>query len=251
MISPYSGWGHLKNSDMGRNNYFQFKQFTVIQEHSAMKVGVDSVMLGAWTHIGEAKTILDVGCGTGLLSLMMAQRSSAIVTGIDIDGEACTEAAMNVARSPWPDRINIQTIPFQQFATKHPGRFDLVISNPPYFVNSSKPGDLKRKTARHNDDLPFSAFLEGCALALQPLGRISVILPADKAEDFSMLASGYGFFRSRLLKVRHFPDKPIHRILMEFTQKKITSTEEMLVIESEGQYTEPYRQLTGEFYLAF
>lgn len=251
MTSLYSGWGHLKNSDMGRNNYFQFKQFTVIQEHSAMKVGVDSVILGAWTQTGEAKTILDVGCGTGLLSLMMAQRSSAQITGIDIDKDTCREAEMNVARSQWPDRINIQHIPFQQFAMQHTDRFDLVISNPPYFENSSKPGDLKRKTARHNDELPFNEFLEGCTRVLHPVGRFSVILPADRAGDFSQLASGYGFFKSRILKVQHFPDKPYHRILMEFMQKKITCTEEMLVIESEGQYTESYRQLTGPFYLAF
>ena len=236
---------------MGRNNYFQFKQFTIVQEHSAMKVGVDSVLLGAWAEIGNAATILDVGCGTGLLSLMMAQRSSATITGIDIDEDACREAKMNSGHSPWPDRINIQHISFQEFARQNISAFDLVISNPPYFENSSKPGDLKRKSARHNDELPFHEFLEGCVKILHPHGRIAVILPASKAHDFASLAANYGYSRNRMLMVRHFPDKPCHRILMEFSQKKITGTEETLVIEAEGQYTEAYRNLTSEFYLAF
>lgn len=251
MTSLYSGSVPLKSSDMGRNNYFRFKQFTIVQEHSAMKVGVDSVLLGAWAEIGDAATILDVGCGTGLLSLMMAQRSSASITGIDIDADACHEAKMNAGLSPWPERINIQQIPFQEFARKNISAFDLVISNPPYFENSSKPGDLKRKSARHNDELPFHEFLEGCAQILHPHGRIAVILPAGKAHEFASLAANYGYSRNRMLMVRHFPDKPCHRILMEFSQNKITGIEETLVIEAEGRYTEAYRNLTGEFYLAF
>ncbi len=246
-----SDWVPSKSSDMGRNNYFQFKQFTIVQEQSAMKVGVDSVLLGAWTQIGNSGKILDVGCGTGLLSLMMAQRSSAMITGIDIDEGACREAKMNSEQSPWAERINILHMPFQQFARHSNTPFDLVISNPPYFENSSKPGDLKRQSARHNDELPFNEFLEGCQQVLDPQGRIAVILPSGKAEDFSSLASGFGYFRNRMLMVSHFPDKACHRILMEFSQKKITCINETLVIQAEGQYTEDYRMLTGDFYLAF
>jgi tRNA1Val (adenine37-N6)-methyltransferase len=131
---------------MGRNNYFKFKQFTVIQEFAAMKVGVDSVILGAWADIDEADSILDIGTGTGLLTLMMAQRSDAKITAIEIDDIAYREALYNVESSPWSNKIRVIHSSFQDFAEKCTSEFDHIVSNPPYFENSSQPEDQRRKT---------------------------------------------------------------------------------------------------------
>ena len=121
---------------MGRNNYFQFKQFTIIQEKAAMKVGTDGVLLGAWTGVSGAKSILDIGAGTAVIALMMAQRTNAKITGIEIEKNAATEAAENAANSPLGQpHKNCADISFQEFTQNCTERFDLIVSNPPFYVN--------------------------------------------------------------------------------------------------------------------
>jgi tRNA1Val (adenine37-N6)-methyltransferase len=236
---------------MGRNNYFKFKQFTVIQEFSAMKVGVDSVILGAWVKLNDADTILDVGTGTGLLALMVAQRSDSIITAIEIDDLAFREATSNILVSPWQDKIRVIHSSFQDFAEKYTTKFDHIVSNPPYFENSSQPEDQRRKNARHNDELPFSDFVSGSLKLLSERGKLSVILPVSMAQSFIRIAVDGDLYLNRTQWVRHKPGKPFHRQLMEFSKIESSIDESFLVIEEQNEFTEDYKNLTREFYLAF
>jgi tRNA1Val (adenine37-N6)-methyltransferase len=164
---------------MGRNNYFRFKQFTIIQERSAMKVGTDGVLLGAWTKVPQAGSILDIGTGTGVIALMLAQRSAdALVTGIEYEMEAAREATENAENSPWSNRLNMLHISFQDFYKTCPAKFDLIISNPPFFINSRKPKEGKLSAAKHNHLLPLDDLALGIANLLSDDGIFSLILPA-------------------------------------------------------------------------
>jgi len=236
---------------MGRNNYFRFKQFTIIQELSAMKVGVDGVILGAWVNLNGIQSVLDVGTGTGLLALMIAQRSESFVMAIDIDEPSCREAVQNVKNSPWPDRIRVNHISFQELARNSNLKFDTIISNPPYFVNSSRPDDTRRSNARHDVNLSFLDFITSSRQLLLPEGKISVILPADSAGLFVNTARDQGFYLNRMTRIRHYPGKPFHRYLMELSQISSPVAESLLTIDSGGGFTEEYRSLTQDFYLAF
>ncbi|MFW5831965.1 MAG: tRNA1(Val) (adenine(37)-N6)-methyltransferase, partial [Prolixibacteraceae bacterium] len=138
---------------MAGNDYFQFKQFKIIQKKSAMRVGTDGVLLGAWTGISGARQILDVGTGTGLIAIMLAQRSNAKITGVEIEKNAAREAFTNALQSPWRERINILHASFQEFTAAAPGKFDLVVSNPPFFINDKRPADIHKSVARHHDRL--------------------------------------------------------------------------------------------------
>lgn len=236
---------------MGRNNYFRFKQFTIVQELSAMRVGVDGVVLGAWANTTGRQSVLDVGTGTGLLALMTAQRSEASVTAIDIDEPSCREAQQNAQNSPWAGRIRVIHISLQEMAQNDHLKFNAIISNPPYFVNSSRPEDIRRSSARHNDHLSFSDFITGSRQLLLPGGTISVILPADTAAIFVSTAHDHGFHLNRITRLRHYPDRVFHRYLMEFSDQNDPLAESVLTIDSGNGFTEEYRNLTRDFYLAF
>lgn len=236
---------------MGRNNYFTFKQFTIMQECSAMKVGVDGVLLGAWVNPEMAEQILDVGTGTGLIALMMAQRSKAFVTAVEIDESAAKEARNNATLSPWARQIEVIHDTFQHYAAETKTRYDLIVSNPPYFQNGSRPGDERRKRARHNDELPFTDLLDGCRKLLNKNGSLSVILPAEITPEFICLAENKNLFLRRTTWVRHNPDRPYHRRLLEFSGITKDLEESFLTIQANNTYTEEYKKLTADYYLAF
>jgi len=238
---------------MGRNNYFQFKQFKIIQEKSAMKVGTDGGLLGAWVNNSEVKTALDVGAGTGLISLMIAQRTSARVLGIEIEKNAAEEANENVENSPWKNRVAIKNISFQKFAATSKEKFDLIISNPPFFSNSYKNEIANLAIARHNDLLPFSELIKSSKKLLAGNGRLAIILPVIQAEEFIKLAKPEGLNLSRLTKVKPKATKEPNRFLMEFTKKQTPFKKDYLIIynKTSTDYTESYKQLTRDFYLNF
>ncbi len=239
---------------MPRNSYFQFKQFRIIQERSAMKVGVDGVLLGAWAVTSGANRMLDIGTGTGLIALMLAQKNaSAQIDAIEIDRDACEEAAFNVQQSDWSDRIKLYCQSFQEFAAKTENKYDLIVSNPPFFSNGVKAPSETRAQARHADALPLDVLISGAAKLLNENGRIALVLPVEQLQGLENLAKINGFFLFRLCRVKPNPVKPDFRILVELANEPVACQEENLMIEFEKHhdYTPEYRELTKDFYLKF
>ena len=236
---------------MGRNNYFQFKQFRIHQEKTAMKVNTDGVLLGAWTNTDDAKTGLDIGSGTGLVSLMIAQRSNAIITGVEIEKNAAEEAIQNVQNSPWKNRVSIQHISFQVFAVTAKNKFDLIVSNPPFFSNSVKNTNPHLSIARHNHLLPFEDIVEGTRKLLSESGKLSLILPWDSTSEFIEIAQMANLYLNRLTEVKPYPDKKPNRSLMEFSnQKKDLQKTQMSVFNESGKnYSEEFKLMARDFYL--
>lgn len=243
----------MKNSEMGRSNYFHFKQFSIFQQQSAMKVGTDGVLLGAWADVAGAASILDAGAGTGLIALMLAQRSPATIVAVEIDDEAYREACYNVSQSPWAGRIEVRHAAFQDFAAQATHQFDLVVSNPPFFENDLPAPNRQRSTARHNHLLPFDDLLAGTAKLLSPNGKLAVILPSQQSANFIQKAREQKLYLVRSTLVKANPAKTPHRCLLEFSSTPAPFREELLVIENarHHDYTEAYKQLTRDFYLAF
>lgn len=230
------------------NPFFSFKQFTVYHDRCAMKVGTDGVLLGAWTDVEFAARILDVGSGTGLISLMLAQRSRAQITAVDIDADAVLQARENIEASPWKDRIEVKLHDVCSYAPD--ACFDVIVSNPPYFVNSLKCPDGQRNTARHADTLDFDRLISSAARLLLPEGAFSAIIPTDGMELFLTLASGCGFYLSRKTLVKTKPDATPKRVLLELKLRPTSCISDELVVElSRHVYSEAYTALTKEFYL--
>ena len=236
---------------MAKNKFFQFKQFRVVQEKSAMKVGIDGVLLGAWADFDREQRILDIGTGTGLLALMATQRTNAWVDSVEIEPEAAQEAEANFRSSPWSGRLQLFVTAFQDFETEK--KYDHIISNPPFFEDSPKSNDGKRAKARHADSLTLSDLLTKAVGVLEPHGRISMVFPSDKEERLRYLVRTLGLWVTKCARV--FPDerKKSHRILVELSRdRQIDLIETIYIRRAEtGEYTDQYRQLTKDFYLAF
>ncbi|WP_270776941.1 tRNA1(Val) (adenine(37)-N6)-methyltransferase [Segatella buccae] len=231
---------------------FRFRQFSVRHDRCAMKVGTDGVLLGAWAPGG--RSILDIGTGTGLIALMMAQRfPEAHVTGIDIDGDAALQARENAADSPFGPRIEVAHSSLAGFvaAASPPLSFDSIVCNPPFFLHSLKNPDARRSVARHADSLPFADLFRGVAALLAPSGVFSAIVPAEVFEAFTAEASIAGLFVSRLTRVRTTPRKPPKRSLVAFSRLRpdTLAEEECVMSRADGSRSEWYRWLTAEFYL--
>jgi tRNA1Val (adenine37-N6)-methyltransferase len=239
---------------MPRNNYFQFKQFRIIQERSAMKVGMDGVLLGAWVDTSGAERILDVGSGTGLIALMIAQKSRlAQIDAIEVDPEAFQEAVFNVQQSPWNDRIQIELSSFQEFTEQTDRKYDLILSNPPFFSNGVKAPLESRAQARHSDSLPLEVLISGAANLIAEKGRIALVLPIESLPEIALLTDLNQLFISRLCRIKPNPQKPAFRILIELTNSECAIRESELMIEFEKHhdYTPEYKELTRDFYLKF
>ncbi len=238
---------------MGKNNYFQFKQFLVIQEKAAMKVGTDGVLLGAWVNVQNEQKILDIGTGTGVIALMMAQRTLAKITGIEIEKNAAEEATQNCSKSKWAERISIQNISFQEFIKNGNDNFDLIISNPPFFVNDQKSKNSNLAIAKHSDLLPFDILLTYSKKLLKDEGRLALILPVIQANALIKKAKVIGLHLFRLTEVKPTSEKETNRYLMEFSKNNLELKNDWLTIfEKNGQYfSSPYKELTKDFYLNF
>ena len=234
------------------NNWFKFKQFTVYQDSAAMRVGTDGVLLGAWAHHPAPLRILDVGSGTGVISLMAAQRwSTAQIDAIDPDLGAFDQSCKNFELSPWSNRLTAHNCDLQHFNAKP---YDLIISNPPYFVNSLKNPDSAKSTARHTDTLSFNELTQGVLRLLTAEGRFALILPQPEMALFLTAARGR-MFVTRRCEVWSTPTSGVRRIMAELSttppaQPPVT---EKLIIEDNGPqgYSEEYRALTRDFYLKF
>ncbi|HRH67606.1 MAG TPA: methyltransferase [Bacteroidia bacterium] len=229
---------------------FRFRQFTVHQEKCAMKVGTDAVLLGSWVQAFSAQRILDIGTGTGLLALMLAQKSFAEIDAVDIDEGAYLQAKENFRISPWFARLHIFHQSFQDFVLAASGKYDLIVSNPPYFQHASKPFQESRINARHNDSLTFPELIEGVKKILSPSGRFCLILPHKEGMEFMDQAHAHGLFCNHIVRIKTKADKAEKRIMMEFGFRFVVLTEEELIIQEEdNSFTQNYINLTKEYYL--
>lgn len=236
---------------MGRNNFFQFKKFRIEQEKAAMKVNTDGVLLGAWTNITSAKSVLDIGTGTGLISLMIAQRSNAIVTGVEIEKNAAEEARFNVQNSEWNHRISILHSSFQDFVETSGNQFDVIVTNPPFFSNSAKNSNPNLSMARHNHLLPFEDIISGSKKLLEHNGILSLILPAGAVQEFTEKARHKNLFLNRLTLVKPFPHKEPNRCLMEFGTKQSDREDSIMSVfdETGKDYSSEFKNMACDFYL--
>lgn len=233
---------------------FTFRKFFVAQDRCAMKVGTDGVLLGAWAEGG--RHVLDVGTGTGLIALMMAQRfPEAEVIGIDLDASACEQANANVDRSPWTDRVKIIPKSLQEFTlavrNDAEAQFDAIVSNPPFFTNGLKSPDCLRSMARHTDTLPFPDLLRCCYSLLSREGVLSVIVPSEVVDFFIGEAYVSGFKLLRKCAVKTVPRKLPKRFLLSFSKHRVGIMEESVevICNADGSWSGWYRDLTDEFYV--
>ena len=200
--------------------YFRFKQFDIKQAATAMKVGTDAVLLGAWVPIARYHKILDVGAGTGLLSLMLAQRCpTAMIDAVEIDGVAYAECVENFTNSNWAVRLRAHCISFQDFVLRAAGDYDLIISNPPFYRAAYKSGNEQRDRARFTDGLSFAELVEGVAKLLAETGYFAVILPYSEEAYFMELAQQQGLCPQRLLRTRGNATAPLKRSLILLLKK--------------------------------
>ena len=227
---------------------FQFKKFSIEQKKSAMKVGTDGVLLGSWVSCKESDFILDIGCGTGLISLMLAQRSSTSnIVGIEIDTLASQEAQLNISNSTWNERINIYNTSLQDFTSKK--KFDLIVSNPPFFplIKLDQPRDI----ARHSNKLSFEELLKYTSILLSEKGIFSTIIPVDYEDYFFQISNKYGFFCNRACYIKGNKMVKIKRLMLEFSFNNSQIKKEYLTIEkSRHNYTNRYIALCKDFYLS-
>lgn len=236
---------------------FQFKQFYVAHDACAMKVGTDGVLLGAWCPASGAQRILDIGTGSGLIALMMAQRCpNAEIDAIDMDADAARQAEINFSASPWSERLNAHLSSLQAWSSKSP--YDLIISNPPYFQNSLKNPNKGRELARHTDTLSFDELFEHSLRLLAQNGRICIILPAETETEICRLAALHGLHLIQKLYIHSKPGKPAKRIIYHYTNSPLLASHDSeagsgdsaLYLESESSpRSQEYAALCQDFYL--
>ncbi len=231
---------------------FTFKQFQVNQDRCAMKIGTDGVLLGAWTPlINNPYNVLDIGAGTGILSLMLAQRSNAEqIDAIEIDEDAYEQCVENFEASPWGDKLFCFHAGLDEFVDEPEDEYDLIISNPPFYTDDFKSDNTSRDLARFEDALPFEELIEAAAILLSDNGIFSVIIPFKEEERFVSLCKELDLFPLKITRVKGTPTSEIKRSLLAFCRMEQTPLIDELVIEiSRHNYTSEYIELTKEFYL--
>jgi tRNA1Val (adenine37-N6)-methyltransferase len=235
------------------NTPFQFKQFSVLQDQCAMKIGTDGVLLGAWTPLKNTpNSILDIGAGTGIIALQLAQRSQAqLIDALEIDENAYEQCVLNFENSPWNDRLFCYHASAQEFAEEIDDQtYDLIISNPPFFSEDNKPTNPQRNIARFQDALPFTHLLDCVTKLLTKKGVFSCIIPYKEEAYFVKLAAQQGLFINHICRVKGNPNTPYKRSLLSFSFKEITPHINSLVIETKRHvYTPEYKNLVCDFYL--
>ncbi|WP_406682639.1 methyltransferase [Seonamhaeicola sp. MEBiC1930] len=234
------------------NNPFQFKQFSIKQDKCAMKIGTDGVLLGAWASLDKNPfSVLDIGAGTGVIALMLAQRSSAeIIDAIEIDDKAYEQCVDNFEQSNWGDRLFCYHASLEEFADEIDDKYDLIISNPPFYSEDYKSENNSRDLARFQDAMPFDHLIESGAKLLSKEGSFCVVIPFKEEEGFIQLALEYNFFPIKILHVKGNPSSEIKRSFMEFSFHKSEIKKEALIIETgRHKYTQNYINLTKDFYL--
>jgi len=232
---------------------FKFKQFSINQDKTAMKVGTDGVLLGAWTPINHNPfSILDIGTGTGLIALMLAQRTTAEqIDALEIDEDAYEQAVDNFENAPWSDRLFCFHAGLDEFIEEPEDEYDLIVSNPPFYSEDYKTENEQRDLARFQDALPFEELVEAADLLLSENGILTVIIPYKEESRFMALAKDFELFPIKITRVKGTPNTEIKRSLLAFSRHEITDilTDELVIETDRHLYTPEYISLTKDFYL--
>jgi tRNA1Val (adenine37-N6)-methyltransferase len=232
---------------------FQFKQFSIEQDRTAMKIGTDGVLLGAWTPIeNNPFSILDIGTGTGIIALMLAQRSFAEqIDALEIDEDAYEQATDNFENSPWNDRLFCFHAGLDEFIEEPEDEYDLIVSNPPFYSEDYKSNNGQRDLARFQDAMPFEDLIEAADLLLSENGIFSVIIPHKEEENFLALANEFELYPIKITRVKGTPASEIKRSLLAFSRNENPdfSIDELIIETARHQYTPEYIALTKDFYL--
>jgi len=232
---------------------FHFKQFSIQQDKTAMKVGTDGVLLGAWAPVAHNPySVLDIGAGTGLIALMLAQRTSAEqIDAIEIDGDAYEQCVDNFENSPWADRLFCYHAGLDEFMEEPEDEYDLIISNPPFYTEDYTSGDAQRDAARFNTALPFEDLSEAAGILLSENGVLAVIIPHKEEARFRALAREEGLFPFKITHVKGTPESGIKRSLIAFSRNETddTAIDELIIETARHRYTEEYIELTRNFYV--
>lgn len=235
------------------NSWFQFQQFRVHQDRCAMKISTDAVLLGSMAQCPASKQILDIGTGTGVIALMLAQRfPEAQITALEIEAEAAAQAEENFKESPFAERLKLIPTALQDFSTDV--SFDLIVSNPPYFPDHLKSSDVKRNLALHTDTLSFEALVHHASQLLTPSGQFWGILPPRQMGNFCNLAEEALLFPNSKIQIQDTASKPVHREIVSFSKTKTLTSipSRVCYLKSEdGTYTDDYQQLISGFLLGF
>ncbi len=232
---------------------FQFKQFTVNQDRCAMKIGTDGVLLGAWCPLeNNPYSILDIGAGTGILSLMLSQRSNAEqIDAIEIDEDAYEQCVENFENSPWGDRLFCYHAGLDEFVEDPEELYDIIVSNPPFYSEDYKSENKQRDIARFQDALPFENLIEAAEILLSENGIFAVIIPFKEEEKFIDLCAEIELFPIKVTRVKGTPTTEIKRSLLAFKRYELSTltSDELVVENSRHEYTQEYIELTKAFYL--
>ena len=231
---------------------FKFKEFSINQDQCAMKIGTDSVLLGAWTSLEKRPfSILDIGSGTGVLALMLAQRSLAeLIDAVEIDDNTYEQCVENFEQSPWSDRLFCYHASLEEFTDEIEDKYDLIISNPPFYSEDYKSENNQRDLARFVDAMPFEHLLESVSKLLAEDGVFSVIIPFKEETSFIALASQMNLFVNKKLHLKGTPTSNIKRSLLEFSfHESDIKSNELIIETARHQYTQDYINLTKDFYL--
>jgi tRNA1Val (adenine37-N6)-methyltransferase len=232
---------------------FQFKQFSIEQDRCAMKIGTDGVLLGAWAPIeNNPFSILDIGAGTGIIALMLAQRSNAEqIDALEIDEEAYEQSVDNFENSPWSDRLFCFHAGLDEFVEEPEDEYDLIVSNPPFYTDDFKSATEQRDLARFADAMPFEDLIEAADLLLSENGIFAAIIPFKEEENFLALTKDYELFPVKITRVKGTPTTEIKRSLLAFSRKETIDfpTDELIIETARHIYTPEYIALTKDFYL--
>lgn len=236
------------------NDYFSFKQFTIQQEKCAMKVCTDACILGAWTagklqHFPSIQTILDIGCGTGLLSLMLAQKTSAHIDAVEIDADAANQAKENVDQSPWKERINVIHNSIQDFTPET--TYDLIISNPPFFEDDLRSPDKSKNDSKHDTSLKLDELVDCIKKNLSNNGIAAVLIPFHRTDHLAILIKERGLHIIESLFIKQTPSHHYFRSIILFSEKSALPIEinELTIHDADRNYTEAFSSLLKDYYL--
>lgn len=235
-----------------KNNYFQFKQFRVEQDKTAMKVCTDSCIFGAWVNCENTNRILDIGTGTGLLSLMLAQRCSAQIEAVEIDADAAAQAKENFEASPWSGRLNLIHQDFKVFAGAVTEKYNLIVSNPPFYEGSLKSPDEARNKAMHLSELSFGDLINGVKNCLNESGKFAVLLPVYESGLLKKICEQADLYPEKCLKIRNTEQESfIREITLYSFFSNSMQTEELFIRDKSGEYSTGFKNLLQEYYLIF